>query len=212
MKIEINNPRFEELAVRMNIRPEKLVESIVEHAAYMSIHARSDVINGRSLDSVLADMFENALPGLILNEVIRDIVGEHDYIIDDGGYSREDGIIYVQVSFLEGTILNMGSITLQFGKDPGIVASEYMDVESSVSIGHLASQIEEEIDGTDPTFDLDTNDSISIDDMGDDSIVITLQINWRDELDLPRVAEIDEIMRKIKERIHEELKSANPQD
>lgn len=202
MKIEINDEGFYDLASDLKVSPEKLVDALISHAKHMSIHARNDIINGRPLDDVFEDLFENALPGLILNNLIRDIVGEHEYVIDDGDYSREDGIVWVQVSFLEGTVLNMGSITLQFGKDPGMVTLEFIDsFEIDGNLGEIAGEIEDDLDDSDPTFDLDHFDSVGLDDDGE-NIVITLQINWKEEFDLPRIAEIDEVMRKIKEKLY----------
>ena len=59
---------------------------------------------------------------------------------------------------------------------------------------------ENELDETDPTFDLDRADSVSLIDNGE-YLSIELQINWNHPLNLPRVAEIDEMMRKIKNMI-----------
>jgi hypothetical protein len=187
------------MASDLKVSPNKLAKALMKHAGRMSIHARNDIISGgRSIDEVLTDLFDNALPGLLLNSLIREIVGEHDYMVDDGGFSRQEGIIWVQVSFLKGTVLNMGSITLQFGKDSGIVALEYMKLKVDGDLDEIADEIEGIIDDKDPTFDLDRFDSIELDDTGDGHIAITLQINWNDMLDLPRIAEIDEIMREIK--------------
>lgn len=208
MKITINEPKLVSIASDLKVSPNKLVKSLIKHAGQMSIHARNDVTSGRrTLDEVMTDLFANALPGLILNDLIREIVGEHEYVIDDGGFSREEGIIWVLVEFLKGTVLNMGSITLQFGKDPGIVATEYIEnIQVDEDLDEMASEIEDEINEKDPVFDLDRFDSISLYDDGDGAVTIELQINWKDMLDLPRVAEIDEIMREIKERVYARAK------
>lgn len=201
MKIEVDDEKFFKFAKDLKTTPEELMLALVKHTPDMAIQARNEVINGRPLDVQLEDLFENALPGMVLNDLIRDIVGEHEYVIDDGGYSREDGIIWLQVSFFEGTVLNMGSITLQFGKDPGMVALEFVDsFETDEDLAGIANEIEDELDTTDPTFDLDHFDSVEFDDNGE-SIAITMQINWKEEFDLPRIAEIDEIMRKIKKSL-----------
>jgi hypothetical protein len=203
MHVAINDPCFLMMASELNTSPNKLAKALMKHAGRMSIYARNDVITGgRSLDDVLTDIFENALPGLLLNSLIKEIVGEHDYVIDDGGFSREKGIIWVDVSFLKGAVLNMGSIALQFGKDSGIVALEYMKAKIDGDLDEIAREIEYAIDDKDPTFDLDRFDSIELEDTGDGTVAIALQINWTDMLDLPRIAEIDMIMSEIKRMLH----------
>ncbi len=202
MKIEINDVKFNELAQDLKTTPENLVKLLIEHAKNMPVQAVNEVIHGKPLENQLTDILDNALPGLVLNDVIKTIVGEHEYIIDDGDYSLDEGIIWLQISFLEGTVFNMGSITLQFGKDPGIVALEYMDnVRSDLDLELLKTEIEDSLDDTDPTFNLDRGDFIELDYNDDTTLAITLQINWKEQLNLPRAAEIDEIMRKIKKKV-----------
>lgn len=203
MHFEIDDEEFDDLAEEFHTTPEKLIQSMMRHAKDMSIHAKNDIRGGKNLDEVLTGLFEDALPGILLNDVIRNIVGEHDYVIDDGDYNMEEGIIWMDVSFLEGTKLNMGTVKLQFGKDSGIVAIEYLEeYPENLYLDGIASEAEDHLDNTDPTFDLDRQDSVSIDDFGG-SLAITLQINWNHPLNLPRVAEIDEMMRKIKDMIFE---------
>ena len=207
MKVEINDAEFDELAEKFHTTPESLIKSMIHHVKYMSIHAKNDIINGRDLDDVFMGLFEDALPGILLNDVIRNIVGEHDYVIDDGDYDMEAGIIWVDVSFLEGTVLNMGAAKLQFGKDPGIVATEYLEkYPEDLNFGEVANDAENDLDETDPTFDLDRGDSVEITDI-DGSLYIFLQINWDDPLNFPRIAEIDEMMRKIKDMIFDSKNS-----
>ena len=203
MKIEVDDEIFSKLAKDLKTTPENVVKIFLDHASDLPHSVWIDAIQEKSsLDNALKKLMKNAEVAFTLGDLIEKIVGDHDYIIDDGGYLLEEGIIWVSISFLEGTVLNMGSITLQFGKDPGIVAIEYVDPVEIDNIGELVGIIEEDLDDSDPTFDLDTHDEVSLEHTGD-SIVITVQINWKDELNLPRVAEIDEIMRKIKEIILE---------
>ena len=177
MHIEINDTEFDKLAEEFNITPENLIRSMIRHAKDMSIHAKNEIRNGKDLDDVFSGLFEDALPGILLNDVIQNIVGEDDYVIDDGDYNMEGGIIWVDVSFLEGTTLNMGTVKLQFGKDPGIVAMETLDkYPKNLPFEELASAAENELDETDPTFDLDRGDSVSLDDDGD-YLFIILQNN-----------------------------------
>lgn len=42
----------------------------------MSIQARNEVINGKPLEDQLTDILDNALPGLVLNNIIKTIVGD----------------------------------------------------------------------------------------------------------------------------------------
>jgi len=201
MKIEINDAKFDELALELKIKPTELVKLLVKHFKNIPVQAKNEVIHGKPLEKQLEGILDLALPGLVLNDVIRNIVGEHEYVIDDGDYDLESGIIWLDISFLEGTILNIGTLKLQFGKDAGIVAFEYMeDYPKGLNIDEIARMAEEKLDDTDPVFDVDHGDFIELEDDGE-SICITLQINWKETLNLPRAAEIDVMMKKIKNLI-----------
>jgi len=147
------------------------------------------------------EAFRGILPGVLPNDVIPYIVGEHKYVIDDWGYNMEGGIVWVLVVFLEGSVLNMGTVQLQFGKDPGIVAMETLDkYPKNLPFEELAGAAEDNLDETDLIFDLDRGDSVSLIDE-DEYLSIELQINWNHPLNLPNVAMIDKMMRKIKDMI-----------
>ena len=201
MKIEINDSDFEQLAIEFKTSPENLIYSLIHHVKFMSLHVKNNIINGQDLDEAFMGIFEDALPGVLFNDVIRNIVGEHDFIIDDGDYDSESGIIWVDISFLEGTTLNMGAVKLQFGKDSGVVVSEYLDkYPKNLDLKEITSILEHNLDETDPLFDLESEDSIEITDYGD-SLGIFLQINWDEPLNLPSIEEIDKLMKKIKNLI-----------
>ena len=201
MKIEINDSDFEKLAIEFKTTPENLILSLIDHVKFLSVQVKNNIINGDDLDEVFAGIFEDALPGILLNDVIRNIIGEHDFIIDDGEYDSENGIIWIDVSFLEGTTLNMGSAKLQFGKDSGIIASEYLEeYPKDLNLEDATNYIETNLDKIDPIFDLESGDSVEITNEGD-SLGIFLQINWDEPLNLPNIEEIDKIMIKIKNMI-----------
>ena len=201
MKIEINDSDFEKLAIEFKTTPENLIFSLIDHVKFLSVQVKNNIINGDDLDEVFAGIFEDALPGILLNDVIRNIIGEHDFIIDDGEYDSENGIIWIDVSFLEGTTLNMGSAKLQFGKDSGIIASEYLEeYPKDLNLEDATNYIETNLDKIDPIFDLESGDSVEITNEGD-SLGIFLQINWDEPLNLPNIEEIDKIMIKIKNMI-----------
>lgn len=201
MKIEINDSDFEQLAIELKTTPENLIHSLVHHMKFMSLHVKNNIIDGQDLDEAFMGVFEDALPGILLNDVIRTIVGEHDFIIDDGDYDSESGIIWVDISFLEGTTLNLGAAKLQFGKDSGIVASEYLEkYPKNLNLKEITNFLEHNLDENDPLFDLESGDSIDITDYGD-SLGIFLQINWNEPLNLPSIEEIDKLMKKIKKLI-----------
>lgn len=198
MKIEINDSDFDQLAIEFKTTPENLIYSLVHHVKFMSLHVKNNIINGQDLDEAFMGVFEDALPGILFNDVIRSIVGEHDFIIDDGDYDSESGIIWVDISFLEGTTLNMGAAKLQFGKDSGIVASEYLEkYPKNLNLKEITNFLEHNLDENDDLFDLESEDSIEITDYGD-SLGIFVQINWDEPLNLPSIEEIDKLMKKIK--------------
>ena len=201
MKIEINDSDFEQLAMEFKTTPENLIYSLVHHVKFMSQHVKNNIINGQDLEEAFMGIFEDALPGILFNDMIRNIVGEHDFIIDDGDYDSESGIIWVDISFLEGTILNMATAKLQFGNDSGIVVSEYLEeYPKNLNLKEITNSLEHKLDEDDPVFDLESGDSIEITDYGD-SLGIFLQINWDEPLNLPSIEEIDKIMKNIKNLI-----------
>ena len=167
----------------------------------MSQHVKNNIINGQDLDEAFMGVFEDALPGILFNDMIRSIVGDHDFIIDDGDYDSDSGIIWIDISFLEGTVLNMATAKLQFGNDSGIVVSEYLETYSkNLNLKEITDFLEHKLDEDDPIFDLESGDSIEMTDYGD-SLGIFLQINWDEPLNLPSIEEIDKIMKKIKNLI-----------
>jgi len=201
MKIEINDSDFEQLAGEFKTTPENLIYSLVHHVKFMSQHVKNNIINGQDLDEAFMGVFEDALPGILFNDMIRNIVGDHDFIIDDGDYDSDSGIIWIDVSFLEGTVLNMATAKLQFGNDSGIVVSEYLEKYSkNLNLKEITNFLEHKLDEDDPIFDLESGDSIEMTDYGD-SLGIFLQINWDEPLNLPSIEEIDKIMKKIKNLI-----------
>ena len=201
MKIEINDSDFEQLATEFKTTPENLIYSLVHHVKFMSQHVKNNIINGQDLDEAFMGVFEDALPGILFNDMIRNIVGDHDFIIDDGDYDSDSGIIWIDISFLEGTVLNMATAKLQFGNDSGIVVSEYLETYSkNLNLKEITDFLEHKLDEDDPIFDLESGDSIEMTDYGD-SLGIFLQINWDEPLNLPSIEEIDKIMKKIKNLI-----------
>ena len=201
MKIEINDPDFEQLSIEFKTTPENLIYNLVHHVKFMSQHVKNNIINGQDLDEAFMGVFEDALPGVLFNDMIRNIVGDHDFIIDDGDYDSESGIIWVDISFLEGTILNMATAKLQFGNDSGIVVSEYLDkYPNDLNLKEITNFLERKIDENDLVFDLESGDSIEMTEY-EDSLGIFLQINWDEPLNLPSIEEIDKIMKKIKDLI-----------
>lgn len=199
MKIEIKDAKFDNLAGELKTTPEKLVESLIEHTRNMPVQAVNAVIHGKSLEDQLTDILDNALPGLVLNDVIKEIVGEYDYFIEDGDYDIERGIIWLLITFPTGTPLNMGSITLQFGEDSGIVATEFIDkIQLDKDMTELEDEIHYVID-YEPAVG-EPSDSFEWD-LDGDLLSYSLQIDTKQFLNIPKVAEVDEIMKKIKDII-----------
>jgi hypothetical protein len=78
MKIEIKDAKFDDLARELKTTPLKLVKSLISHAKNMPVQAVNEVIHGKPLEDQLTDILDNALPGLVLNDVIKTIVGDHE--------------------------------------------------------------------------------------------------------------------------------------
>ncbi|MGI0011308.1 MAG: hypothetical protein ACREAE_07905 [Nitrosopumilaceae archaeon] len=99
----------------------------------------------------------------------------------------------------DDTDLTMSSLLLQFGTDPGIVATEYIDLKGlDIDLDVLESKIWEKIHECGVFGDPDYDGRITFDYDGS-SLVCTLQIDTPGEfLNLPTVDEVDEVMKKIR--------------
>ena len=201
MKIEIKDEEFNELAQQLKTTPENVMKIFLDHAKSLPYYPviLEAIQKDKSLDSTLEKLIQNAAPAFLVGDLIKEIMGVHEYSFEDDGYSLKDGIIWFEIS--PGPDLAMSSLLLQFGSDPGIVATEYLDdLELDTELEALESEIWEKVARCRIFDDDDNHGHISFD--LDGYFSYTLQIDTPGKfLNLPRVDEIDEVMQKIKKII-----------
>lgn len=92
----------------------------MEHAKDLPHSIWLDAIQeDSSLDNALEKLMKNAKPAFTIGHLIESIVGNRDYVIDDGDYNLVKGTVWFNVGFLEGDRGEIDSILFQFGSDSG---------------------------------------------------------------------------------------------
>ena len=132
--------------------------------------------------------------------LIQKIMGNLEFVISDYGKDNE-GTFWFFLAFGEGEPTNVGSIHVQFGKEPLILASSYFeDLILDLELDELYVQIiniikqHKAIEGS---FFYNI-DFIPYD---ENFLDYQLRIEVATDNDIPLFAEIDEIITKIKEVI-----------
>lgn len=139
---------------------------------------------------------KNAEISFTIGSLFDDIIGEHNYEIDDSGYDLEKGIIYFHLSFLEGGNEEMDAILLQFGSDSGfVVEASISDLVLDKDIDDFVDEIYQVLDGLDEDYDF-TYEWIDV-----KHITFMLQIDTSEIFDLPKFDYIDDFVKNIKKVI-----------
>ncbi len=201
MKIEIKDNEFTDLAKELKTTPENVVKIFLDHAKHLHHKVLLDAIQeGSSLDAAMEKLMKNAEVAFNVGELIGEIIGYRDYLIDDSGYNMEKGTVWFHVSFLEGEKGHIDSILLQFGSDPGIVATASIKkIKLDKDMNEIETEIYDAIDYSGDDYD---QLNFSWDWIDENFLTWELQIDTPGEfLNLPKVDEVETIMKKIQEII-----------
>ena len=113
MKISVDEKLFLKLAKDLKTTPENIIKIFLEHASNLPHSVWIDAIQeNSSLDKALDKLMTNSEVAFTIGSLIEEIVGDHEYIIDDGSYDIEKGIINFNIIFLEGGNESMNEILL----------------------------------------------------------------------------------------------------
>jgi len=198
MKIEVDDELFSKLAKDLKTTPENVVKVFLDHAKDLPHSVWLNAIQEHSsLDSTLEKLMKNAEVAFTVGEIIEKIVGNRDYIIGDGDYDFEKGIIHFDIDFLMGGKEDIDSILLQFGSESGEIISAsiedlVLDKDVSEFLNDINSTIGEFVDD-EYNFDYEWIDS--------KDLTFTIQIDTHEILDLPKVDDLDKMVKKIKKII-----------
>jgi len=200
MKIEVSDDLFKDLAKDLHTTQENVVKIFLDHAKDLPHTIKLDAVQeGNSLDSALEKLMRNAEPAFNMGEIIEKIVGDHDYEIDESGYDFEKGIIWFHVAFYGGDNSELDAIHLQFGDDAGVIVQSSIN---KITLTKDMEEIEEEIyDAMYSYVDEDDQGNFHYDWLKDDFLTFDIQIDTENTLDLPKVSDMDKMVRKIKKII-----------
>lgn len=198
MKIDVDDELFTKLANDLKTTPENVVRVFLEHAKDIPHSIRlASVQQDGSLDATLEKLMKHAEPALIFARILQDIVGERDYVIDDGGYDLHAGTFWFEVGFLEGDTGEIDSVHLQFGKDSGqIISASMKDLVIENDAGTFLDQI---YDVCYEFVDEDYEVTFEHDWIEKDWLTFTIQIDTTPILDLPKIDDLEKMVKKIKE-------------
>ena len=205
MKIDIDEKLFLKLANDFKTTPENIINIFLGHVSNLPHSVWLDAIReDSSLDNSLKKLMDNSEIAFTMGELIKEIVGNHEYVINDGDYDLEKGIIFFTIDFLEGGHEHMNSILLQFGSDSGgIISASMNDLVLDKDINEFMDEIHLILE------ELGDNSEFEFDWMDEKYLTFTIQINSSEILNLPKIDDLDKIVKKIKKTIksHESQKS-----
>ena len=197
MKISVDEKLFLKLAKDLKTTPENIIKIFLEHASNLPHSVWIDAIQeNSSLDKALDKLMTNSEVAFTIGSLIEEIVGDHEYIIDDGSYDIEKGIINFNIIFLEGGNESMNEILLQFGSDSGeLISASMNDLVLDKDVGEFLDEIYYVLDELDDEYEFD------FEWLDNKYLTFTIQIDTSEILNLPKVDDLDKIVKKIKEII-----------
>lgn len=200
MKIEVKDELFSKLAKDLKTTPENVVKIFLDHASDLPHSVWIDAIQeNSSLDNALEKLMKNAEVAFTLGDLIEKIVGDHDYIIDDGDYNFEKGLFWFNIAFLEGDKGEINSLHLQFGNDSGeIITASIQDLVLEKNVNEFLDEINTTIDGF---VDVDHEFTFEYEWIEHNYLTFSIQIDTSEILDLPKVKDLEGMVKKIKKII-----------
>ena len=193
--IHIDGSRFEELAERLKMTPEAVVDVFLDNLHNPPPCITTRAMNSGSLKNSMEDLINNSEAAYTMGSLIKNVVGDRDYWIDESGYDVENGVFTFGLSF--GKEVAMDSVLLQFGDAPlELVSASVDDVVLDNDVDFL-NEIHSVLD------DLDDEYEFSHEWVGDNylSFMIQIELIGMGALVLPKMDDVEPVVRKIKEII-----------
>ena len=193
--IHIDGDRFEELAERLKMTPEAVVNTFLDslHNPPPCITIRA--MNSGSLKNSMEELLHNSEAAYTMGSLIRNVVGDRDYWIDESGYDMENGVFTFDLFFDKEVV--MDSVLLQFGNVPAEVVSVLVDDIVLDNDVDFLNEIHSVLD------ELDDEYEFSHEWVGDNHLSFTIHIGLigMGALVLPKMDDVEPVVRKIKEII-----------
>lgn len=208
MKIDIDDQKLNNLAMSLRTSPEILIKKLFEHVANFPQYATNEIYNrSSSLDNMLEIMIENSELGYTFDHLVKRTMQDRRYRIEYCDYDRDDGIIWVEINLIgNGGNESTSSIYLQFGNHPLIRVDGYIDnIKTDINLSDLEEEISDKIEFF-PLIEEAKDSSLDLE-LLDDTLQYTLEIEFEDALQLPKLSDVDDIMALVRETILSRLNS-----
>ena len=193
--INVDGDRFEELAERLKTTPEVVVNTFLDSLhnppPCITIHA----MNSGSLKNSMDDLINNSEAAYTMGHLIRNVVGDRDYWIDESDYNMENGVFTFGLSFVGDVV--MDSALLQFGDVPlELISASIDDVVLDNDVDFL-NEIDSVLDKLDGEYEF------SYEWVGDRHLafMIRIELIGMGALTLPKMDDVEPTVRKIMEII-----------
>ena len=193
--IHIDGGRFEELAERLKMTPEAVIDAFLDNLHNPPPCITTRAMNSGSLKNCMGELINNSEAAYTMGSLIRNVVGDRDYWIDESGYEIEKGVFTFGLSF--GKEVAMDSVLLQFGDAPTEVVSALVDDIVLDNDIDFLNEIHSVLDGLDDEYEF------SHEWVDDNHLSFTIHIGLigMGALVLPKMDDVEPVVRKIKEVI-----------
>lgn len=194
MKIEVSDDLFSDLAKKLETTPENIIKVFLEHAKNLPYSVLSNAIQKTSsLDTALEQLMTNAEPAYLMGALLHEIIGDHNYYVESSDFDLEGGTFWFEIEFLDDDKNELESLHLQFGNDAVIAGTFSIKDVPEKDESKLTDEIDsiiQRITDEEYTFDIDW--------IEENRASITVRIDSHEILNLPKVAVLEEIAKKIK--------------
>ena len=196
MKIEVSDDLFSDLAKKLETTPENIVKVFLEHAKNLPYSVLTNAIQKTSsLDTALEQLMTNAEPAYLMGALLHEIIGDHNYYVESSDLDLEGGTFWFEIEFLEDDEHELETMHLQFGNNAVITGTfSIKDVLFEKDQDKLTAEIESIIE----SISDEEHTDFDIDWIEENWASITVRIYSHEILNLPKVAVLEEIAKKIK--------------
>ena len=193
--INVDGDRFKELAERLKTTPEVVVNAFLDSLHNPPPCITTHAMNSGSLKNSMDDLINNSEAAYTMGHLIRNVVGDRDYWIDESDYNMEHGVFTFSLYFVGNVV--MDSVLLQFGDAPLELISVSVDdvvLDNDVDFSNEIDSILDELDD-ECTFSYEWVDDRHLE------FMIQIDLIGMGALTLPKMDDVEPTVRKIIEVI-----------
>ena len=194
--INVDDAKFKEIAERLKMTPEAVINAFLDSLNDSSSDIITHAMNSGSLKKSMDELMNNSEAAYAMGSLIRSVVGDRDYWMDESDYNMENGVFTFGLSF--GEEAAMDSALLQFGDTPLELVSASVDdivLNNDIDFLNEISSVLDELDDYECEFSHEWVDDKHI------SFMIQIEQIGSDALVLPKMDNVEPAVRKIMEII-----------